>query len=322
MRALAALTLALLAGLVMATTASADHHLMRVTELQLSNGGNTNQQFVELTDSVNEPFPATYNPYGLAVFDGNGMLVGSQSIDHSFFQARGETTTPILIASAAYPTSGELTLTTTLPQGAGQVCFTASGGAERVHCMAYGCPAVRLTSTGGSQAGAAPPNDRSLQRTASGLGIGTPTPGGQNGSSTPTSCPSPGGSTGTGGGGGGGGGGAVDKTRPKVTTSIKKRQDIDKLSVSVKLSERAKLTVSGTVAVPGSSATLRFKTVRKTLAAGAKKKIRLKLSHARLKKVKRALAKGHKLKAKLKLQAKDAAGNKSLAKRLSVKLTN
>jgi hypothetical protein len=315
MRALAALTVVLLASLAMASVAAADHHLMRVTEVQLSNGGNTNQQFVELTDSVNEPFPALYEQYGVAVFDGNGTLVGSQSIDHDFFQARGETTSPILIASAAYPVSGEIALTTTLPQGAGQVCFTASNGAERVHCVAYGCPATRLTSTGGSQAGPAPPNDASLQRTSGGLGIGAPTPGQANGAVTAASCPGP-------APGGGGGGPGPDKTKPKVTTSVKKTQDVDKLKLTVRLSEQAKLTVSGSVAVPGSSRTLRFKTVRRTLKGGVKKSIRLKLTKARLKSVKRSLRRGHKLKAKLKLSAKDAAGNKSSAKRVTVKLTN
>ena len=316
MRALAALTLALLACLALAGVAAADHHLMRVTELQLSNGGNTNQQFVELTDSQNEEFPALYEPYGVAVFDGNGMLVGSQGIDHDFFQARGETTTPILLASAAYPESGELPLQTTLPQGAGQVCFTASNGAERVHCLAYGCPSTRLSSTGGSQAGPAPPNDASLQRTSGGLGIGAPTPGQVNGSVTPAGCPGPPPT------GDGGGGTTTDKTRPKVTTSVKKTQDVDKLSVTVKLSEQASLTLSGTVAVPGSSRTLRFKTVRRTLKGGVKKKIRVKLTKARLKSVKRSLRRGHKLKAKLKLTAKDVAGNKSSTKRLTIKLKN
>jgi hypothetical protein len=321
MRALAALTLAVLAGLVVATTASADHHLMRVDEVQLSSGGDQTKQFVEIVDSVAEPFPPSSGTYGLAAYDANGNLTGSQTFDPSDFPPP-EPRHPFLIAPAGFAPAGQAELTITLPQLRGQVCFTAHGGSELVHCLGWGCPAVLRSSKGGSQAGAAPPDGSSLQRTSSGsLGIGTPTPGGQNASSTPTGCPSPGGPAGP-GGGAGGGGGTVDKTRPKVTTSSKKRQDIDKLSVSVKLSERAKLTVSGSVAVPGSSATLRFKTVRKTLAAGATKKIRLKLSHARLKKVKRALAKGHKLKAKLKLQAKDAAGNKSLAKRLSIKLTN
>jgi hypothetical protein len=304
----------------MATTASADHHLMRVDEVQLTSGGDQTQQFVEIVDSVAEPFPPSSGTYGLAAYDASGNLTGSQTFAPGDFPPP-EPRHPFLIAPTGFTPAGEVQLTMTLPQLRGQVCFTAHGGAELVHCLGWGCPAVLRTSKGGSQAGAVPPDGSSLQRTASGaLGIGTPTPGGQNGSSTPTGCPKPGGSTGT--GGGGGGGGAVDKVKPKVTTSVKKRQDIDKLSVSVKLSERAKLTVSGSVAVPGSSATLRFKAVRKTLAAGAKKKIRLKLSPARLKKVKRALAKGHKLKAKLKLQAKDAAGNKSLAKRLSIKLTN
>jgi hypothetical protein len=41
-----------------------------------------------------------------------------------------------------------------------------------------------------------------------------------------------------------------------------------------------------------------------------------------LKSVKRSLRRGHKLKARLELSAKDAAGNKSPTKRLTIRLKN
>jgi hypothetical protein len=66
MRTLAALTLALVASLVAAGTAAADHHLMRVNEVLLSSGGDTSKQFVELLDSADEPFPTAKGPYELA----------------------------------------------------------------------------------------------------------------------------------------------------------------------------------------------------------------------------------------------------------------
>lgn len=314
MRALAALILALLASLSAAGGAAADHHQMRVNELQLSSGGDTAKQFVELLDSTDEPFPAFREPYRLSVFDGAGTEVAGspQDLGNPF----PHLTQPYLIASSGSGLIGDAALAIQLPQGAGEVCFTAgSAPIERVHCMAYGCPAAVHSSTGGSQAGPAPADGSSLQRAGGSLFLGAPTPKAANTAATPANCPG-GNPTGPGGGGAGG----ADKVKPKVKASAKKTQGVDKLSVSVTLSERAKLTVSGTVAVPGSSRTLRFKTVRRTLAAGTKKRVRLKLSHARLKQVKRALKNGHKLKAKLKLQAKDAAGNKSLSKRLSIKL--
>jgi hypothetical protein len=248
------------------------------------------------------------------VFDGSGAEVADspQDLGNPF----PHLTQTYLIAAPGLG-GGDATLTIALPQAAGQVCFTAFGGAERVHCMAYGCPASILSSTGGSQAGFAPADGSSLQRRTGGLFAGGPTPDAANTATTAANCPSTGG-----GNPAGPGGGSADTVRPKVTASAKKSQDVDKLSVSVRLTETAKLTVSGSVSVPGSSRTLRFKTVRRTLKGAVKKKIRLRLSKARLGSVKRSLRNGHKLKAKLKLQAKDAAGNKSLGKRISIRLTN
>jgi hypothetical protein len=316
MRALAAITLALLAGLVAAGGAAATYHGMRVNELQLSSGGDPSKQFVELLDGTDEPFPADSADYGLAVFNANGSPAGSQNLGNPFMPR--DNTQPFVIASPTSGLGGQATLTVALPQGAGQICFTAFDGTQRVHCVAYGCPPTMLTSLGGSQSGPAPADSSSLQRNGSALFFGAPTPGAANSGAAPAACPTGGGP----GGPGPGGTGGADKVKPKVKASAKKSQDVDKLSVSVRLSEKAKLTVSGTVAVPGSSRTLRFKTVRRTLKAGVKKKFRLKLTRKRLKSVKRSLKNGHKLKAKVKVQARDAAGNKSLSKRLSIKLRN
>jgi hypothetical protein len=313
---LAALALALAVVLIAAPTASADHHLMKVNELSLSSGGNPSAQFVELKDDFNEPFPNTNLPYQLAVFDGSGAPVGSPQDLGNPFMTR-DNTQPFLIASAASGLPGDATLALTLPQGAGQVCF-ASGTFGRVHCVAYGCPATRLSSTGGSQAGLAPADGQSLQRIGSSLALGAPTPKATNTGGGPATCPA--GLGGPGGGGAGGAGGAGDSAAPKLTLSAKGRQRVTKLALAVRLNEAARLTVSATVNVPGGSRVLRFKTVKRQLKAGVRTTVKLKLSAKNAARVKLALRARRKLTAKVSLRATDSAGNRSKLARKSIRL--
>jgi hypothetical protein len=73
------------------------------------------------------------------------------------------------------------------------------------------------------------------------------------------------------------------------------------------------------VSVPNGAKVVRFKTVKKTLRAGKKTTVKLKLSKGGLRSVSGALARGKKLKAKLVLVVKDAGGAKT-TKRLTVRL--
>jgi hypothetical protein len=129
---------------------------------------------------------------------------------------------------------------------------------------------------------------------------------------------------GAGGGGGGTGGGApgARRTGPHEKLTYKRTQDVDRLMLFVRSDETARLTVSASVSVPaGASRTLRFKAVKKTLKAGKRTKIRLRLSAKRKRAVKRALHRGRQLKANVKLTATDAAGKRQV-KRAKIRLTD
>jgi hypothetical protein len=323
MRRLVLAVLAAAVPLALAAPAAADHHLMKVSEVATSYGA-MNGQFVELKDDVDEPFPPTSAPYALAVFDANGNPAGMQDLGNPFIAI--DTSQPFLVASddtGIGPAGRDATLSVTLPAGAGTVCFT-SGAFGRVHCVAYGCPAVVVSSRAGSQSGQAPPSQQSLQRLGGSLSIATATPDAPNASGAPASCsgaPGDGGPGGGGPGGGGSGDGAGDTTRPGITSSARRRQDVDRLVVAVRLSEGARLTVSASVNVPVTARTLRFKTVRRTVAAGVRTRVRLRLTRARLRAVKQALRRGRRLTARVKITARDAAGNTSTARR-SLRLTN
>jgi hypothetical protein len=124
-----------------------------------------------------------------------------------------------------------------------------------------------------------------------------------------------------GGGGGGGGGGTADKVAPLETLSFLAVQDVDKLFVTARSSEKGKVAASGRVSVPGASKVYRFKSVSRSVGANAKVKLSLKLAKKSLRKVKRALKKRKKLKAKITVTATDQAGNKR-AQKITIRLTN
>jgi hypothetical protein len=161
-------------------TAGADDHLMRVKEIAVSQGADATRQFVELQDSSNEGFPSP--PYKLVVYDEDGVELGEQTLANTTVGATPNETNPILLASAAWsganptPTANEA-LTVTLPQDAGQVCFTRGPAETRIDCMTYGCIASELNSESGGANGAAPPDGKSAQRQASNtVTLDTPTP--------------------------------------------------------------------------------------------------------------------------------------------------
>jgi hypothetical protein len=91
------------------------------------------------------------------------------------------------------------------------------------------------------------------------------------------------------------------------------------LVASIKSNIGGSLTATGTVSVPSGAKVVRFKTAKKTLRAGKKTTVKLKLSKSGLTAISNALARGKKLKAKLTLVVKDAGGGKS-TKKVTVRL--
>ena len=114
---------------------------------------------------------------------------------------------------------------------------------------------------------------------------------------------------GSGGGGGGGGGTTPDRVAPLQRLKVRPIQRVGKLYVSCVVNEAGTLAVSGTVSVPGAAKVYRLKTVKRTVAANVRVKIRVKLTKGGLRAARKALGHGKHLKAKLKITAKDRAGN-------------
>jgi hypothetical protein len=189
------LVLALSAALAApAAPAAASDHLMRVKEIAVSQGGDSTRQFVELQDSSNEPFPSP--PYKLISYDAAGNEVGDQTV--STLVGPPDETSPILLASVNWQVENpspavNQSLTITLPQGAGQVCFTRGAEETPIDCMTYGCITSELSSESGGANGAVPPDGQSAQRDQFDVvTLGTPTPKAANTSGTPTvACPTP-----------------------------------------------------------------------------------------------------------------------------------
>jgi hypothetical protein len=90
------------------------------------------------------------------------------------------------------------------------------------------------------------------------------------------------------------------------------------ISFSMTADEAATGTATGTISVPTTAKTVRFKSTRVTLAAGRLTRISLKLSKRNAKAVRKAL-RHHRLKAKVTVRVKDAAGNQTI-KKIAVKL--
>lgn len=312
MRRTSIAVLALALPLVLPASAWAPDHRMRVNEIQLSSGGDTTKQFAELLDSVSEPFPS-FTGYSITVFDAGGVAMGTQTISGA---ALAPGTSPYTLASNSAGGPSNQALTVTLPPGAGQVCFTRGmGGSDHIHCVAYGCEVAPLGSEGGTNRVRAPTDGQSVQRQSAGTyASAAPTQDAANSSGTAADCTPAGGGPG-GGPGGGGGGGTADKLAPDQFLAYKRRQDIDRLAVTVTLDENADVTVGGSVNVPGAAKRLKFRTVRADLRANVKRKFRLKLKRKSLRAVRAALHDGRKLKAAVRITAEDAAGNVSTEKR-------
>lgn len=118
--------------------------------------------------------------------------------------------------------------------------------------------------------------------------------------------------------GGGPVGGLADKVAPKLTLGGAAAQRVVRrrsLSITASVNERATVSARAKVSVPGASRVLSFRKATKTVAAGAKATLRLRLSRKGRNAVAAALARGRSLKASVTVVARDAAGNSSSAKR-------
>jgi hypothetical protein len=104
----------------------------------------------------------------------------------------------------------------------------------------------------------------------------------------------------------------IDKTAPTAKLKVKSR-DIDRIVVSVLPSEDVTITIRTRASFHvGAAKTLRFKTTKRKLEGGTRKKIRLRISRKRKKAIEKALHKGRKVKARIRLTLTDAAGNKTV----------
>jgi hypothetical protein len=192
---------ALAVGALMVLTAApaqASFHLQTANEVMLASGaGDTSVRFVELYDAggAEESFPSAFGPYGLAIYDGAGHKLTSQSLSGSGMQGAALANRPYLISTAAADTAlsvtGDEPLTVALPKPVGQACYTAAGGSP-YSCITWGCVKQFVTTSGtGSFHGATPPNGMSAQRQGSGsVQIAAPTPKSANHAGTsPRICP-------------------------------------------------------------------------------------------------------------------------------------
>src|SRR5207249_2109625 len=121
-----------------------------------SAGGDSNVRFVELLDSVDEPF---FGPsYRVRSYEPNGDLFDSQSLMDPF--SSRDNTKPYLISTSAadshFGVTGDKTLSLGLPPGnAGQVCFENESSSVVIECLSYGTITSPVTAESGNEHGPA-----------------------------------------------------------------------------------------------------------------------------------------------------------------------
>jgi hypothetical protein len=106
----------------------------------------------------------------------------------------------------------------------------------------------------------------------------------------------------------------LDKVLALGAVTAASSQDVDKLRIALNPGEAVTAKLSGTVSVPGGAKVYRFTTVSKSIGAGAKTTLSLKLPSKGKKAVKKALKRKKRLKAKLILIVTDSAGNSKTSK--------
>ena len=111
----------------------------------------------------------------------------------------------------------------------------------------------------------------------------------------------------------------ADLIAPRLTVrALSRRLHRRALRLRVKVNERSSVRASGKVKVPGTG-TVKLRTARRTLGAGKKATLKLKLSRTALATVRHA--RGRRPVARLRITARDAAGNVT-STRIAVKLTS
>ena len=107
-----------------------------------------------------------------------------------------------------------------------------------------------------------------------------------------------------------GAGPGTDRLAPFLSLNARRRQDIDKLHVTVRPNEEVTVNATGRVNTSGGAAKVfRFKRVTRSVAAQKTAKLRLRLARKSLRAVKRSLRRGKRIRARITLTAKDRAGN-------------
>src|SRR5256885_16642905 len=106
--------------LLPAAAAQATFHLNKVNEVMLASAsGDTNVRFVEFFDPSSEPYPPTFAPYGLAIYDAAGHKLGSQTLT-AIKLASASGTRPFLIpkpqTAASFGVTSDETLTVPPPK--------------------------------------------------------------------------------------------------------------------------------------------------------------------------------------------------------------
>jgi hypothetical protein len=258
---------------------------MLVTEV--APAGGPAEQFIELRDPVPEPFPLP--EYSVAATGADGAVLGSQVLTPPFpFR---DSTAPFVLGGSNV-TARHVALGFAIPAGAARACFYTgdSPPSGLINCLEYGGLAIA-------------PGQSAQRQSCGAVAVAAPTPNAPNVE------------TGVCSGGGGGGGGdppgpGADETAPQQKLAGKRRQDVDKLALTVTLSEAGSVTARASVNVPRAARVLRFRSVTRSVAADRPAKLRLLLGRKARRTVKNALARGARLTARVTVVARDVAGNR------------
>jgi len=101
---------------------------------------------------------------------------------------------------------------------------------------------------------------------------------------------------------------SADRLAPRFNLRFKRRQRLDRVSISVSPDEPATIAVTATIPARGTSKTFSFKRVRRSVPVGKRTTIRLRLRRDSLRRVHHLLRR-HRLSTKLRLTLADSAGN-------------
>ncbi len=168
---LATALLAVFALAALTAPALASDHRMKIVEFKT--GPN---QFVELQDSVDEPFPT--EPYKLVFYDAAGARLNSSELLANGL--RSTNLEPYTVGTDPN-TVDEFLGNIPISPRAGQICFTRGPDERRIHCVSYGCVTNPVSAEEGNDPAPAPRGTRSSHRQNSGrYQLASPTPDAAN----------------------------------------------------------------------------------------------------------------------------------------------